>query len=127
MERSAQFSPYTYNYFLACPNCEGRLFRNMGKGTNRKNHFHKMIVRCSNCGLYFANPIADRKSMEKYYASYGDTHFRNADISESSLANTRRVVEQMENRCKPPHRFLDIGSASGEQMAAFKSLGWASW
>lgn len=119
----AKYSRHTYNYFEECPNCGCTIFYNMGKGTNTANTFHKMVVECKDCGLLFTNPIADRKSMEAFYASYGTKHARTLDASERYRAEAKQMAAELASN-KKPLRFLDVGAASGEIVQAFELEGW---
>jgi len=119
----SNFSEYSYNYFERCVNCGNTEFRQMGKGTDRTNKFHKQVVECKNCKLLFTNPIADRRSMQLYYSTYGSTHPRALDISQKQMLFAKEVTEQFSNAEKCL-RFLDVGAASGEIMQAFKMQGW---
>jgi 2-polyprenyl-3-methyl-5-hydroxy-6-metoxy-1,4-benzoquinol methylase len=122
----ARYSHHTYNYFEECPNCGCKTFHNMGRGTNAINTFHKMVVECEGCGLFFTNPIADRKSMEAFYASYGATHARTLDASERYRAEARKMAAELSNNAKPL-RFLDVGAASGEIVQAYQLEGWEAY
>jgi len=115
----SNFSEYSYNYFERCVNCGNTEFRQMGKGTDRTNKFHKQVVECKNCKLLFTNPIADRRSMQLYYSTYGSTHPRALDISQKQMLFAKEVTEQFSNAEKCL-RFLDVGAASGEIMQSFK-------
>lgn len=90
-------SDYSYNYIIHCPFCEHTKFKPMGKGTHKSNTFHKTIVQCSSCGLLFANPIADRKSMEVFYSNYGEHKIKIGDIANEFRIHAKEMNEYFHN------------------------------
>lgn len=55
--------------YTFCPLCKANNLSAFAMDTRRKGP-HISRVKCEDCGVVFANPMADEKELEEYYNQY---------------------------------------------------------
>ncbi len=65
-----------------CPLCKSSDLSGLALDTRRRGP-HISRVKCENCGLVFANPMADAQELEKYYTEYYEKdHYQAVDYKD---------------------------------------------
>ncbi len=119
-----------YEHVQACRLCGSPRLRKSGrKGT--KGKLHPQVVRCSDCGVLFVNPMATPAKLEAFYSGYGTDHLEFENPKElKDYWSSRKADDVREIReslpCEPL-RFLDIGSADGRWVWLFGELGFEAY
>jgi 2-polyprenyl-3-methyl-5-hydroxy-6-metoxy-1,4-benzoquinol methylase len=116
-----------------CPLCKSADFSGYAIDTKRKGP-HISRVKCENCGIVFANPMADQAELGEYYNKYYEKdHFESIDYKELILGHFERIgklnheeilkearfLKKLESEMK----FLDVGCGLGLGLAYANRIG----
>jgi SAM-dependent methyltransferase len=87
-----------------------------------------VTVSCSGCGLYRNDPLPDSESLRRFHAaeyreSYKGVRTPKARNVYRSACLARHRLEQIGHRLPLGARILDVGSGSGEWLAALQGAG----
>lgn len=89
----------------------------------------RIWAKCSNCGLVFANPVPDEKSLEQYYSIiakekfggiYGDIDNRFEFLVSMSAGRLSKIEKFIDG----DKRILDIGTGVGIFVGVARDRGW---
>jgi 2-polyprenyl-3-methyl-5-hydroxy-6-metoxy-1,4-benzoquinol methylase len=99
-----------------CPVCEG----NHASPLLRKESLQ--LVRCSFCGMTYADPVAADLASGKYYDGLGDSFYLSPDKLESDYAAVRfeRELRIFRSYC-PAGAVLDVGCSTGAFLYQLKT------
>lgn len=85
------------------------------------------VVKCTNCGLLYRNPIYREKALQKVY-NQGYLKFLTGDYSQPRVELYRYILRQLEFDKRTSNferqRILDIGCGFGLFLSLMKSLDW---
>lgn len=116
-----------------CPLCQSTDISGFAMDTRRKGP-HISRVKCDNCGIVFANPMADQDELGQYYNKYYEKdhyeaigykdqilgHFeRIKTLNSDELIKEARFLDKLEGRMK----FLDVGCGLGLGLAYAYQMG----
>lgn len=95
---------------------------------------HISRVKCEDCGIVFANPMADTNELELYYESYYDKeNYKEISYKEKILLELSRIekldlsqiklkIRYLKN-LEPGNKFLDVGCGLGLGLAYAHQIG----
>ncbi|MEY3200788.1 MAG: hypothetical protein RIR70_338 [Pseudomonadota bacterium] len=81
------------------------------------------VTRCSVCGFFYANPLADDATFEGYYSALSKYDVA-SEVSPLDRARTDAAVRLCEGRVSKEARVLDLGCGFGALLARFEAAGW---
>lgn len=124
--KSAGSSMSGYRVLDRCNICHSTRYRPFAVGV-ASGELHFVMVRCLNCGLFFANPMATEAEIFRFYESdyYGESH---RHLQEDSVIG--RIEFARENwipefkRWGHGANFLEIGCGPGPVVRAAKDAGY---
>ena len=89
-----------------CPLCNSQNLSGFAIDTRRKGP-HISRVKCEDCGVVFANPMADAAELTEYYQAYYEKdHYEAVAYKEIILGHFNRIKTLEENAIKQESRFL---------------------
>lgn len=100
----------------------------------QKGFPHLSRTKCKDCGIVFANPVANTDELMEFYSNYynkgnfGALDYKKRIKEKISQTKTKSIVNiRLEKKrilaSQPIGHFLDIGFGLGEQLAEFDRLG----
>lgn len=93
--------------YRECPICRSKNLEGFAIDTFRKGP-HISRVRCQDCKLVFANPMADGYELEEYYTKYYDKdHYEAVDYKKIITDHFKRIKDLDETEIKKEARFLN--------------------
>lgn len=116
-----------------CPLCESGDLSGFAMDTRRKGP-HISRVKCENCGIVFANPMADQDELGEYYQKYYEKdHYESIGYKELILGHFERIATldyegiikeaRFLNKLSHGAKFLDVGCGLGLGLAYANQLG----
>ncbi|MAN87075.1 MAG: SAM-dependent methyltransferase [Algoriphagus sp.] len=110
-----------------CPLCGSKILKGFAIDTLRKGP-HISRVKCENCNLVFANPMADEKELESYYNNYYEKeHYEAVNYKQLISEHFIRISTLNEESIRKEAvflkllgggtRFLDVGCGLGLGLA----------
>ncbi|WBL42584.1 methyltransferase domain-containing protein [Algoriphagus halophytocola] len=113
--------------YRACPICKSKNLRGFAIDTYR-NGPHISRVKCADCELVFANPMADSQELAEYYTNYYQKeHYEAVDYNNLIVNHFKRIAglggAQVKQEArflgslKEGDRFLDVGCGLGLGLA----------
>lgn len=110
---------------LLCGHFENSLWGNVVPvQSSNPNPLHLNFVRCSNCGLVYANPQAENDDIVRYYQK---CYCQETDVSFMLRKTYRDFLKKRLNtirKVKPNGRILEIGCGAGNSLAFFGRYGY---
>jgi ubiquinone/menaquinone biosynthesis C-methylase UbiE len=116
-----------------CPLCKSENLSSYALDTKRKGP-HISRVKCENCGIVFANPMADQEELAQYYNKYYEKdHYESVGYKALILDHFERIkrLEPNEilkearflNKLEDGMKFLDVGCGLGLGLAYAHKVG----
>lgn len=110
-----------------CPLCRSKNLSGFAIDTHRRGP-HISRVKCEDCGVVFANPMADAAELSEYYQAYYEKdHYEAVAYKELILGHFSRIKTLKESAIKQESRylknlakgskFLDVGCGLGLGLA----------
>jgi len=91
-----------------CPLCGSKILKGFAIDTLRKGP-HISRVKCMNCELVFANPMADKKELEFYYNDYYEKeHYEAVDYKKIISEHFIRISTLNEESIRKEAVFLKL-------------------
>jgi len=135
MERTIE---YRFQYVEKCTMCGSgaknqqvmgrRLNRAQGRNPSKKAGISTTVMKCSDCGLIYANPLPVPINIQSHYGippeEYWKEHY--FELNDSYFLqqiNTLRTLMKIE----PGHRDLDVGAGIGKCLKALEKAGFDSF
>lgn len=119
--------------FRACPLCHSKNLSGFAIDTYRKGP-HISRVKCQDCSVVFANPMADASELAEYYQSYYEKDHYTAISYEQIIIGHFERIRNLEDRqikqearylrnLKKGDKFLDVGCGLGLGLAYAQQFG----
>jgi len=114
---------------VGCPLCaagEGRVVMRFDEiGLRERSRVRWRIVRCRGCGLVRLDPRPVLESTRHVYEgdTYGFVRSARTDAFVDGVPHAVRILQELACLARPG-RLLDVGSATGEFLAAARERGW---
>ena len=125
--KKSQYTKYRYKVFNKCPICKSSTIRPKGRKGTGDLKTHPQVYICADCNVLFVNPILDSPSLNQLYDNYNEIYAEHTSVILEKInqnVNEWNEYFHLNQNDNIDLRLLDIGSASGDFLAAFNSCGW---
>lgn len=129
---------YTFRYVEKCNMCGSessthkilgrRLSRSQGKNPRNKIGVSTTVVRCSNCGLVYANPLPIPASVQDHYGVLPELYWNEEYFSENEdyFKDEIQTLKSL-TAFKDGDKALDIGAGLGKGIKALSRAGFDAY
>jgi SAM-dependent methyltransferase len=129
---------YSFNYITNCNMCKSntdthkilgkRLNQSQGKNPKNKTGITTTIIKCSNCGLIYSNPLPIPYNIQDHYGVIPENYWKpeyfnyNEAYFKSEINKLKTLLDFYSGM-----KSLDIGAGLGKAMIALKKVGFDAY